>query len=198
MAIPAHARPREQQDAQADYMSTHTVHFYRDDKTLFPAAAAFIVTGLSQNEPAVIIATPAHRFGILAVLAQAVDVAALQQAGRLIVRDAEEAMAGFMVRGMPDEVLFDRQMTAFVEGVSGVDKRMVHVYGETAGLLWQRGMAAAALALEGCGNRLAQRYAFSFLCSYALDDRHDPAAFESICGAHSHIIPTSGYARIAL
>jgi hypothetical protein len=179
-------------------MSVHAVQFYRDEKVLFATVAAFVVAGLSRNDPAVILATPPHRSAILAILGETIDAAHMRQAGRLIVRDADDVLSGFMVRGMPDEALFDRQMSAFVETVTGADERMVHVYGETSHLLWQRGMPAAALALERCGNRLAGRYALSILCSYALDDSHDTPAVERLCGEHSHIISTSGRARVAL
>jgi hypothetical protein len=184
--------------AKADNMCFHSVQFYRDDHTLFATVAAFIVDGLSRGEPAVIIAAPSHRSGILASLAQAVDVAALEHGGRLIVRDADEVLASFMVCDMPDEALFIQRLTPFIETLSGVERRMIHAYGEMVNLLWQRGLPSAALALEVCWNKLAGRHALTLLCSYTLEASYDNGAFESICGLHSHIITTSGGARVPL
>lgn len=181
-----------------DNMSFHSVQFYRDDHTLFATVAAFVVAALSRDEPAVIIATPTHRSGILAYLAQTVDIAALEQAGHLIVRDADEVLASFMRCAMPDHALFDQRVTPFVEAMSGVEKRMVHAYAEMVDLLWQRGMPAAALALEACCNRLAGRHALSLLCGYTLECSYGNGGFESICAEHSHIVTTSGEVRIPL
>lgn len=42
----------------------HAVQFYRDEHSLFTMVANFLSEGLALQQPAIVIATPAHRFAI--------------------------------------------------------------------------------------------------------------------------------------
>src|SRR3569623_627561 len=77
----------------------HLVQFY--------ASEGFLAEGLSAGEPAVVIATQAHRDLFLRHLqARAIDVAHLIESKRLVMLDAEATLAEFMVAGAPEPERF--------------------------------------------------------------------------------------------
>ena len=74
----------------------------------------------------------------------------------------------------------------------------MRAYGEMVDLLWQQGRRDAALRLEGYWNELGKLHAFSLLCAYRMDplDSHVYGGpLESVCDAHSHLIPARGPER---
>src|ERR1700680_638644 len=85
----------------------HAVKFYESRESLCRIVAEFLGEGLVTQQPALVIATPEHRAGILAELrARYFDVDGMQAAGDLLLLDAAEMLATFMVDGMPDADLF--------------------------------------------------------------------------------------------
>src|SRR4051812_6531666 len=85
----------------------HAVRFYDSKESLCRTVADFLGEGIALGQPALVIATPRHRDGILQELrSRGVDGDALAAAGDLLMLDAREVMATFMVDGMPDAEKF--------------------------------------------------------------------------------------------
>jgi hypothetical protein len=177
-------------------MQVHAVRFYRSLESLSSSVTRFIVGGVAENQPALIIATPAHRTAILAALGHGIDTIALQQAGGLVCRDAEELLDSFMVGDMPDEDLFLRRVQPALASMSGLEGRVVRAYGEMVDVLCQRGQIEAALRLEDLWNTVARKHGLALLCGYSMDGPYGPRDVERICSRHSHILADSGYAAV--
>ena len=177
-------------------MQVHAVRFYRNLESLSASVTKFIVAGVAENQPALIIATPQHRTAILAELGLGLDTVALQQAGGLVCRDAEELLDSFMVGDMPDEDLFMRRVKPALASMAGVEGRVVRAYGEMVDLLCQRGQIEAALRLEDLWGALARKMELAMLCGYSMEAPYGPRDIDRICSRHSHILADSGYAAV--
>src|SRR6185503_5581339 len=76
----------------------HAVQFYDNDDFLAEVVSEFVSRGLSSAEPAIIIATEAHRDAFTHGLSsRGIDVDAARNAGELILLDARETLDRFMV-----------------------------------------------------------------------------------------------------
>jgi len=78
----------------------HEVGFYSDDTSLLDRLTGFIGTALSAGNAAVVVATESHL--LLRLQASGVDISAAIEEGRNIALDADEALAKFIVNGLPD------------------------------------------------------------------------------------------------
>jgi hypothetical protein len=172
----------------------HAVRFYEDDSSLCRIVGDFLSEGFPIGQVAVVIATPAHQQGVLRRLAELnLDAASLQASGDLILFDAGETMARFMVDGMPSQERFDAAMTDVLERACGGRRDCtVRAYGEMVDLLWQAGMHAAAIRLEMLWNQLANTHQFSLLCGYSMGSFYKDAAYQDICDQHSHVVSYEG------
>jgi hypothetical protein len=168
----------------------HFVQLYQEVDGLAEAVAEYVGAGLERGEGAVIIATPEHRVAFLARLGS-VDRSRLQ------LLDAEQTLATFMVDGVP-------QWKAFHQVVGGLIAEMrlqyptVRAYGEMVDVLWQRGEREAAFRLEEYWNELGKLQTFSLFCAYRMDPLESAAyagPLESVCRAHSHLIPAHDTVR---
>jgi hypothetical protein len=166
------------------------VQLYQDVAFLSEAVADYIGTGLRRGEAAIIIATPEHRARFSEILSPA-------EPGQVKLLDAEETLARFMTSGMPE-------WKSFHEIVGGAIAELrlqypaVRAYGEMVDVLWQKGQREAALRLEEYWNELATLQTFTLLCAYRLDNLDSKAyggPLESVCKAHTHLIPVRDYAR---
>ncbi len=172
----------------------HFVQLYQEVDGLAHAVARYIGTGLERGEAGIIIATPAHREAFIARIAG--GQAAIEE-GRLQVLDAERALARFMANGMP-------QWQRFRQAIGGLIAELrlryptVRAYGEMVDVLWQRGEREAAIRLEQYWNELGRLQTFSLFCAYRMDPL-DSAAYggplESVCKAHTHLIPSHDAVR---
>lgn len=174
----------------------HAVRFYQTQESLCRMVAEFLGQGLITNEPSMVIATPEHRLGIVAELhARHFDVDRMQAAGDLLMVDARETLATFMVDGMPDAERFDTNMTRLIEQVCrGRQDCTVRAYGEMVDVLWKAGQNLAAIRLEMLWNKLAMSHDFSLLCGYAMGSFYKDASLKEICQQHSHVIGEQGIA----
>jgi hypothetical protein len=163
----------------------HIVQTYQDPAFLADAVAEYLGSGLRRGEAAIVIARPQH----VALFRE--RIAAPEEAGQLIILDAEQALARFMEDGMP-------QWNAFREVIGGLIAQVrlqypaVRAYGEMVDLLWQEGRREAAIRLEEFWNELTRLQTFSLFCAYAMDHL-DPASYsglDSVCKAHTHFLPT--------
>lgn len=171
----------------------HAVRFYEDAAALSRIVADFLSDGIRNSQPALVIASGAHQQGILARLRElSIDPAAAVARGDLLLADAAELLASFMVDGMPNADRFNQVMTALLARISR--GRLVRAYGEMVDVLWQAGMHAAAIRLEMMWNQLANSADFSLLCGYSMGHFYKDAAYDEICTQHTHVISAEGQA----
>jgi len=169
------------------------VEFYKDPDFLVETVARFVGTGLRAGEAGIVIARASHR----ALFERALAREDLFPHAALVLLDADETLARFMVDGMP-------QWTAFHQACGGAIAELklqhgsVRAYGEMVDILWQRGEKNAAVRLEEFWNELGALQTFSLLCAYGIDPLH-PGSYEGgldrVCRTHTHVIPSRTYKR---
>jgi DcmR-like sensory protein len=174
----------------------HAVQFYKDDASLSNMVAGFLADGFAKNDPAVVIATPKHRAAIEADLRnRSLDVAGLKRLGDLVVLDARQTLATFMVDTMPHAATFQHVLGQTMRQLcSGRRNCVIHAYGEMVNVLWKDGLEAAAIRLETLWNELANTHEFKLLCGYSMGNFYKGAAIEKIKGQHSHVVEEAGEA----
>jgi hypothetical protein len=172
----------------------HAVRFYENDRSLSQIVADFVGDGLVTGEPAIIVATPAHRAAILRELvAKGVNVVQLQRSDELMLLDAEETLSTFMADGQPDDEKFRKGMTKVIQRACRARPDCtVRIYGEMVDVLWKDGNYHAAIRLEVLWNQLANAEAFSLLCGYAMGHFYKEAALHEVCGQHTHLVSADG------
>lgn len=169
----------------------HAVRFYDNKPSLCRTVAGFLGEGFAVGQPALVIATPAHRDGILAELgSRDIDVEGIEATGDLLLLDARDVLSSFMVEGMPDATRFNKQVAAAIERLCrGRVDCTIRAYGEMVDVLWQDGLTNAAIRLEMFWNQLAMTHDFSLLCGYAMGSFYKDAGLRDVCDQHSHVIP---------
>lgn len=170
----------------------HAVRFYENKASLCRTVTDFLGEGIGLGQPGLVIATPAHREGLLAELrSRHVDVDKLQAGGDLLLLDAREVLATLMIEGMPDAKLFHVHLAAAIDRLCrGRRDCTIRAYGEMVDVLWQDGLTAAAIRLEMLWNQLAMTHDFSLLCGYAMGSFYKKAGMREVCAQHSHVIAT--------
>ena len=148
----------------------HGVRFYEDSHSLCRLVATFLGEGLRREEPALVIARPTHTATIEACLrAEGVDPGPLKERGGFLTLDATETLATFMTDGVPNPGAFGHHVGGIMRKMScGLPKRTVRAYGEMVDVLWQAGMAEAAIRVETLWNELAVTRSFRLLCGYSI------------------------------
>jgi hypothetical protein len=171
----------------------HAVQFYDDEKTLYATVAGFLGQGLVDEQPAILIATAAHREPILEYLkGRMLDVDHARQSGDLIVLDAHETLERFMSGDFPDPDAFESTVGGLIRRllVSRSDRTLIRAYGEMVDVLWKDGKPDAAIRLEILWNHLADRYGFALLCGYSMGHFYKQTdRFEDVCRQHAHVVP---------
>lgn len=168
------------EESQEKVVPEHAVRFYQSEAFLSEAVCQFIVEGLAQSERAVVIATPAHRRAFVQHLGA--------KTSSVVIVDAEEALAQFMVDGMPSWDRFLSFIGPIISEVAGPERRKVRAYGEMVDVLWQQGKRDAAIRLEEMWNDLRSHHEFSLLCAYAIDTLYQEHSIAEICRTHSHVL----------
>jgi hypothetical protein len=178
---------------------THAVQFYEEEGFLFDTVSQFLSVGLRAGDRMVVIATPAHRAGFLARLDTVTAERAITSGGLLLL-DARETLALFMVSGMPDADLFHDMLASVIATLDHGEKRArIRAYGDMVDLLWKDGNSRAAIRLEELWNDAAQEHAFSLLCAYVMGNFYkegDAASFMEICRSHTHVLPTEAFVEL--
>jgi PAS domain S-box-containing protein len=169
------------EQSQEKVVPEHAVRFYRSEAFLSEAVCQFLIEGLAESERGIVIATPAHR------RAFAKQLGANQSAVLMI--DAEETLAKFMVDGMPSWNRFLSVVGPIITQAAGRDRHRVRAYGEMVDILWQQGHRDAAIRLEEMWNDLRQHHEFSLLCAYAIDTLYSEHSIAGICRTHTHVLP---------
>ena len=169
----------------------HAVQFYGDDATLFTTVAGFLSEGLVGGQPAVLIATNDHVAGILEQLeARFIDVEKARHIGDLVVLDADDTLATFMIDDHPDPVCFSRSIGNIItQALGGRTRTTVRAYGEMVDVLWRRGKEDAAIRLEILWNELANTHSFALLCGYSMGGFFkETSRLSDVSAHHTHII----------
>ena len=171
------------------------MQFYGSESTLYSTAATFLSEGLILGQPALILATPEHRQGIVEQLYERlVDCECAVRDGDLVLLDAQATLDLFMVDDRPNVDLFHENVGRIVGQVLNGRKRTVlRAYGEMVDLLWRQGRTQAAIELEVLWNKLALSFDFALLCGYAMGSFYKQVdQLESIRILHSHVINGPG------
>ncbi|MGA8764325.1 MAG: MEDS domain-containing protein [Candidatus Sulfotelmatobacter sp.] len=178
----------------------HGVQFYSQDKFLLEELSKYIGDALRRGHAAVVVATHAHRNGLLPWLtSQGLDIAGLLEEGRLVIADAEHLLTQFMSEGWPNEDRFNDVVGGIIADATASargDSPRVAIFGEMVALLWADGKADAAIRLEQLWNGLAQTKSFSLFCAYPMNcfsRGEDADLLLKVCNEHSAVIPTEGY-----
>lgn len=177
--------------APAEY---HAVRFYESDRSLARIVAEFLHAGFDDGSPGIVVATATLRAEIVRELTdRSLDVVALQRSQDLLLLDAKETLATFLMNGRPDARTFKDQMCQVIQTVC-LDRAdcTVRIFGQMVDILWQEGERDAAIRLEMLWNQLAQTKAFSLLCGYAMGHFYKDAHRDAICGQHSHVVSADG------
>jgi hypothetical protein len=176
----------------------HDVQFYRTEGYLTRAVADFLADGVRAGQPLIVIATEAHRVGFARELhARGLDIDELLSGREAIWLDARETLAAFMESAHPNRELFFATVGSVFERV--LRKRnylIVRGYGEMVDLLAQDGNIEGSLLLEGLWNELADKYSYSLLCGYSLNNfLHEagPQNLKRVCGHHTATLPLENY-----
>ncbi len=172
----------------------HDVHVYRSEASLIRTVVQFLADGVRAGQPLVVIATPEHRRRFSEALrAQRLDIDELYS-GRLAVwLDARDTLASFMEGGRPNRELFLATIGSVFERI--LDKRsylIVRGYGEMVDLLWKEGNMEGALLVEQLWNDLADRYSYSLLCGYSIENFLITGGLDGlrrVCTQHTHALP---------
>jgi hypothetical protein len=171
----------------------HAVQFYDNEKTLYGTVAGFLGQGLVDEQPAILIATAAHRGPILDELkGRMLDVDHAQRSGDLIVLDADETLAQFMRDDVPSDAAFESTVGDLIRRllVKRSERTLIRAYGEMVDVLWKDGKPDAAIRLEILWNRLADRFGFALLCGYSMGHFYKQTdRFEDVCRQHAHVVP---------
>lgn len=171
----------------------HSVQFYESEEFLHVVVADYISDGLSVDAPVIIIARPErlkHFVGQVEKGGRSCKAAIAD--GRLLLLDAHQTMASFIVNGMPDADLFKAVIGPVVRKLyTTFPGSRLRAYGEMVDILWCQGNPEGAIRLEELWNQLAENEPFALLCGYGMDNfRGDEGGiqFHHVCRVHSHVL----------
>ena len=180
--------------------SDHAVQFYGADGPFLDSLTQSVTHALGAGDAVIVIATQAHRDGLLQRLkTSGVDFTVAIEKGRFVLLDAAETLTKFLLQGWPDATCFAEvignvivRARAAAEG----DNPAVFAFGEMVALLWGEGKSGAALRLEQLWNGLAATHSFSLHCAYPMrsfEREEHGELFLNICAEHSVVIPDETY-----
>ena len=151
--------------------------------------AEFLQGGFANGEPGIIVATPTQRAAVLRELSnKSVDVVELQRSETLMLLDARDTLATFMIDGKPDEARFMSGMSEVIErACKGRSDCTVRIFGQMVDVLWQQDEQEAAIRLEVLWNQLAQTKSYSLLCGYAMGHFYKDAKLDEVSAQHTQV-----------
>ena len=177
----------------------HIAQLYTRRDFLARAIARWVADGLRRGEAVMVIATPLHWRATLRELdACPLRVEPFERRGQLVVRDAEEMLATFMVHGMPDRVRFRDVIGGAIDDAQANGFGRIRGFGEMVDLL-RRTNLKATLELEALWNEILVERGIALLCGYsfdAFDAKLYCGVLQQVSGVHSHLIPVEDYARL--
>ena len=165
----------------AVHAAAPSIRFYDTDTVLLDEAADFVDAALRAGGTGVVIATPPHVAQLRRRLAGfgSSTSGASWFPGRLVVLDAEETLAAFMVDGQPDPQRF-RDSVGAPLAAACAGGGVVHAFAEMVALLCARGQYEAGVRLEQLWDALGDELCFSLFHACPTQTPADdgvPAAF---------------------
>ncbi|HEY6234642.1 MAG TPA: MEDS domain-containing protein [Candidatus Elarobacter sp.] len=172
----------------------HLVQMYGSDpQPLVRSVGRYLADALAAGEGTVVIATASHRDAFLDELRSlGTDPATAIAGGRLVVLDAHDTMARFMVGGQPDRERFEATVRPVLSALLARCPAGVRAYGEMVGVLWEAGRFCAAIRLEEFWNGLLCDGGFRLFCAYPIDvcgDAFTSADVDAVMSTHTHVVP---------
>jgi len=168
----------------------HILQIYENDDAFLDVLLSFVGDGFRKNECVIVIASQGH----LDLLEQrlvsiGISVETLKTIDRYIPLNAEETLSKFMVKGWPDETLFNQIVSSIIQKAN-TNGYIVRAFGEMVALLWEQGNYGATVQLEELWNKFCAKEAFSLFCAYPKAGFTDSAtnSVSHICEAHSKMI----------
>ena len=173
---------------------SHLAEFYSDDSSFLDGFTQFIGGAIKAESSVILIATEAHREGLLTRLqANGVDIGSAVERDRCVTINVAEALSKFMVNGLPDRIKFlrvvDDLFVTAVKAAKGEPTRVV-ACGEAAPLLLAQGEAEAAIQLERLWDEVGKTHDLDILCGYPLNIFHgveNSFNLHRVCSAHSGV-----------
>jgi signal transduction histidine kinase len=179
----------------------HVVQFYDDPGALVVEVADFFQAGLTVGQPGIAIVDAPRREALERELKlRGMGAALATRDGALLLVDARETLATFMVGGMPDGARFGAALGGMIDAtLASARQTSICLYGEMVDLLWKAGSPEAAIRLEELWNDLAASRSFSLLCAYEMSNfsrEADTGAFRRLCGQHERVVPAERYTNV--
>lgn len=179
----------------------HLVQVYREPRELAESVATYLAAGFEAGEPAIVIATAAHRPIVEERLqSRGWSAAALEADGMLVDADAEEVRTAITGDGQPSLRLFASVVGGLMDRAAARSAgRRIRVFGEVVEVLCRAGEEAAADRVEQFWNRLGMRRDFSLLCGYRIDvfdRRSELTLLPQVCRSHSQVLPAADPVRM--
>ena len=184
--------PAAQTQRRVSALHNHVAQLYGSESDFLDNLTHFLGVALEEGKAALVVATEAHRQGVLPRLEdRGLDIATAISQSRYIALDAEEALEAIMTDGLPDRARFLDVMNFLVASASSAPvgpPSGIVVYGECAPLLWAQGEPEAAIRVEQLCNEVVDKYGVQILCSYPLncfESEGDKQILKRICAEHS-------------
>jgi DNA-binding NarL/FixJ family response regulator len=184
--------------------SRHDLQIYSNDEHFLDGFTSFIAGGLNAGNGVVVVATEAHRLGLVQKLqTQGFNLDALIKSGSYISMNTRETLSSFMVDDQPDPDQLESVVSSLVNTASkapnGATRRVI-ACGECAPFLWAQGKLNAALRVEELWDAASRQYGLRILCGYVsgnFQEQEDQRIFQRICSLHSIVTHYSGSAQLA-
>jgi hypothetical protein len=167
----------------------HLVQIYTSDDIFLDSLEGFVSGGIQAGDSVIVIATPGHVSALNQRLtARGFNVETARSREQYITLDANETLAKFMVKGWPDEQLFNKFLADLLARTGS--KRRVRAFGEMVAILWARGQKMATIRLEELWQQLCKKDGLSLFCAYPKSDftQDTETSIKEICAAHSKLI----------
>ena len=169
--------------------SAHLAGLFATRADLVANVVDFITPALRDPDGvAVVVATPDHRGGIIAALA---DAGFDPDADRCVFLDVDAVLECLLRGGTVDRDRFVATMGGILDEHLDAG-RSVRVYVELAGRLWGRGEVAAAMRVEELADELARKRSFVLMCLYPMElfGDHDAngRALRTVSDAHTALV----------
>ncbi len=169
----------------------HLCEFYENSRELANSVCDFVVPGITRGDGTILIATAENLINFQEILERrSIDVHRAKSIKKLLMLDAHETLALFMVDGLPDAEKFENSVGKLVKDFKARYPR-IRAFGEMVNILWEENNLAGALKLEELWTDLNKRIHFSLLCGYSstrFKNKMNIEAFNAICTAHTHLI----------
>ena len=168
----------------------HAVAFYQENE-LAGLVGRYLLSAISGGGVAVLLATPGHRSQVNAWLTAAgTDLTGAWADGSYVPLDADQTIRRFTINGRPDPASFWETMSPVLAAASR-KQGPVRVFGEMVAVLWDAGLADAAIELEALWNEIVRQYPVALLCAYPADaviNEADSDSLAQVCCAHSAVV----------